>query len=106
MELASPCKLTLLSRRQVKIPVSGINIGPIHKKDIMRANVMMEKGQRKYACILAFDVPVTKEARELAESMGIQIFAADIIYHLFDAFEAYLARVRDCVDAFACCRSL
>ena len=43
--------------------------------------------------ILAFDVPVTKEASELAESTGVRIFTADIIYHLFDQFTAYLAQV-------------
>ncbi len=41
---------------------------------------------KKYACILAFDVPVAKEARELAEEYGVKIFTADIIYHLFDQF--------------------
>ncbi len=43
--------------------------------------------------ILAFDVPVTKEASELAESTGVRVFTADIIYHLFDQFTAYLAQV-------------
>lgn len=52
-----------------------------------------EKGDRKFACILAFDVTVNKEARELAESMGVRIFSADIIYHLFDQFTAYLKQV-------------
>lgn len=28
--------------KQSKIPVSGINIGPINKKDVMRASVMLE----------------------------------------------------------------
>ena len=41
--------------------MSGINIGPVHKKDVLRANVMNEKKCPKYACILAFDVPVNKE---------------------------------------------
>ena len=35
--------LEFLRSPAVKIPVSGISIGPIHKRDIMRANVMMEK---------------------------------------------------------------
>lgn len=41
---------------------------------------------------------VNKEARELAESMGVRIFSADIIYHLFDQFTAYLKQVR-CASA-------
>ena len=32
---------------------------------------------------------VEREAQDLADSMGVKIFTADIIYHLFDAFMAY-----------------
>ncbi|KIJ19788.1 hypothetical protein PAXINDRAFT_160497 [Paxillus involutus ATCC 200175] len=71
-----------------KIPVSGINIGPVYKKDIMRTATMLEKA-KELAVVLAFDVPVDKDAEKLAEEMGIKIFKADIIYHLFDAFTAY-----------------
>ncbi|KAI0829268.1 hypothetical protein BC628DRAFT_1337291 [Trametes gibbosa] len=74
--------------RTSKIPVSGINIGPVHKKDIMRAATMLEKA-KELACILCFDVTVDKDAERLAEEMGIRLFKADIIYHLFDAFTAY-----------------
>ena len=77
----------------VKIPVSGINIGPVHKRDVMRASTMLEKGRKKFAVILAFDVPVTKEAQEQALASGVRIFTADIIYHLFDQFSAYLKHV-------------
>ncbi|KAH9059350.1 P-loop containing nucleoside triphosphate hydrolase protein [Lactarius vividus] len=75
-----------------KIPVSGINIGPVHKKDVMRASTMLEKA-RELACILCFDVPIDKDADRLAEEMGIRLFKADIIYHLFDAFTAYNAEM-------------
>ena len=169
--------LTFLKSDAVQIPVSGINIGPIHKKDVMRASVMLEKvrgrvetslltrlsephysgslpslgdpdsrplsclvcrmcrlhmqrmtstpgkqcisdaspavvqGAKKFAVILAFDVPVTREARDLAESMGVRIFTADIIYHLFDQFTAYLKQVRqrcnlDGLCCMQCCHLL
>ena len=39
--------LSFLDSDDVKIPVSGINIGPVHKKDVLRANVMGEKGAKK-----------------------------------------------------------
>jgi len=71
-----------------KIPVSGINIGPVHKKDVMRAGTMLEKA-KELACILCFDVQVDKDAERMAEEMGIRLFKADIIYHLFDSFTAY-----------------
>lgn len=56
-----------------KIPVSGINIGPVHKKDVMRAGSMLEKA-KELACILCFDVTVDKDAERLAEEMGIRLF--------------------------------
>lgn len=153
-----------------QIPVSSINIGPINKKDVMRANAMIERGYKKFGVILAFDVPgeseagvvgvegggacrqgcqqrapkansrsqqtktaasmcvrdaadrtspilqrigfsfsvltgrlrlrcrcppaVTREAATLAEQLGVRIFTADIIYHLFDQFTAYLKQAR------------
>jgi translation initiation factor 5B len=56
-----------------KIPVSGINIGPVHKRDIMRASTMLEKA-KELACILCFDVTVDRDAERLAEEMGIRLF--------------------------------
>ncbi|GFS24671.1 eukaryotic translation initiation factor 5B-like [Elysia marginata] len=74
--------------RTSEIPYAGISIGPVHKKDIMRASVMLEHDSQ-YAVILAFDVKVEREAQELADTLGVTIFTADIIYHLFDAFIKY-----------------
>ncbi len=42
--------LTFLQSDAVQIPVSGINIGPIHKKDVMRASVMLEKVRIVISC--------------------------------------------------------
>ena len=44
---------------------------------------------RRFAVILCFDVKVDKEIQDLADELGIKIFKADIIYHLFDQFIAY-----------------
>lgn len=68
-----------------KIPYAGISIGPVHKRDIMKASSMLER-DAQWAVILAFDVKVEKEAQEMADSVGVRIFTADIIYHLFDKF--------------------
>ncbi|TPX42479.1 hypothetical protein SeLEV6574_g05583 [Synchytrium endobioticum] len=84
----------LVFLKQMAIPVSGINIGPVFKKDIIRAGVMLEK-KREYAQLLAFDVPVDRDAQELAEEMGVKIFKADIIYHLFDQFTAFMKEVQE-----------
>jgi translation initiation factor 5B len=77
--------------------VSGINIGPVYKRDIMRASTMYvvfkyyvggtaltrrERLERapEFAVALCFDVPVDKDAEKLANDVGLKIFKADIIY--------------------------
>ncbi|XP_023185442.1 eukaryotic translation initiation factor 5B isoform X1 [Xiphophorus maculatus] len=74
--------------RTSKVPYAGINIGPVHKKDVMKASTMLEH-DLQYAVILAFDVKVERESQEMADSLGVRIFSAEIIYHLFDAFTKY-----------------
>ncbi|EDV96178.1 GH15356 [Drosophila grimshawi] len=74
--------------RTSKIPYSAIRIGPVVKRDVMKASTMLEH-EPQYATILAFDVKVEREAQDMAESLGVKIFQADIIYHLFDKFTAY-----------------
>ena len=74
--------------RTSKIPYAGISIGPVHKKDITMASIMLEKDPQ-YAVILAFDVKVERDAQDMADHVGVKIFTADIIYHLFDKFIGY-----------------
>merc|ERR1711962_755306 len=77
-----------------KIPYAGISIGPVHKRDIMKASSMLERDSQ-WAVILAFDVKVEKEAQEMADSVGVRIFTADIIYHLFDKFMNYREELKN-----------
>ncbi|TYZ58991.1 hypothetical protein PybrP1_002143 [[Pythium] brassicae (nom. inval.)] len=76
------------------IPVSCVNLGPVHKKDVMRASVQLEH-QKEFATVLAFDVKVHSDATELAQELGVRVFTADIIYHLFDQFTAYMDNFRE-----------
>lgn len=75
--------------RVSKIPVANISIGPVHKRDVITASTMLEKA-KEYAVMLCFDVKVDKDAHELADQMGVKIFSAEIIYHLFDAFTKHM----------------
>jgi len=68
-----------------KIPVSGVSIGSVKKKDVIIVASMANKG-KEYACILCFDVVLDKETKELAFSMGIKILEAKIIYNLLDLY--------------------
>ncbi|KAI5641914.1 translation-initiation factor 2 domain-containing protein [Phthorimaea operculella] len=74
--------------RTSKIPYSAIRIGPVVKRDVMKASAMLEHDSQ-WAVILAFDVKIERDAQEMADNLGVKIFAADIIYHLFDKFTAY-----------------
>ena len=78
----------------LQIPVSGISIGPVYRKDVMRASIMLER-RPEYAVILAFDVKVAPEAEKLAAELGVTIFTADIIYHLYDKVTAYMAKIKE-----------
>ena len=71
-----------------KIPYSGVNIGPVHKKDVQKAAAMHEHND-EFACILAFDVPVDREVQQFADRENVRIFQANIIYHLEDSFLNY-----------------
>uniref|UniRef100_A0A0N5CYN8 Eukaryotic translation initiation factor 5B n=1 Tax=Thelazia callipaeda TaxID=103827 RepID=A0A0N5CYN8_THECL len=79
--------------RAQKIPYSNFNIGPVHKKDVQKAAVMLER-KEEYACILAFDVRVDREVEQFAANEGVRIFSADIIYHLEDSFLKYREELR------------
>lgn len=74
--------------KDMKIPVMSIGLGPVYKRDVMKAGAMLEKAP-EYAIMLCFDVKIDKEAEQYAEQENIKIFNADIIYHLFDSFTAY-----------------
>ena len=75
-----------------KIPVSNISIGPVYKRDVMQAGVMLEKS-KEYAVMLCFDVKVDRDAQAYADEVGVKIFTADIIYHLFDDFTKHMAQL-------------
>ena len=81
--------LEYLRAHSPPVPVAGVNLGPLHKKDITSASVMLEH-RKEFATVLAFDVKVTPEAAAAAEHLGVRIFTADVIYHLTDQFDAYL----------------
>ncbi|OMJ18052.1 Eukaryotic translation initiation factor 5B, partial [Smittium culicis] len=80
--------------RTSKIPVSGLNIGPVHRKDVFRASAMLDRA-KEFAVMLCFDVKVDKDASDYAEEIGLKVFTADIIYHLFDAFTAYTKEITE-----------
>lgn len=51
---------------QSKIPVCAVNIGPVHKKDVLKCckstTASNERANKEYAVMLAFDVRITPDA--------------------------------------------
>ena len=80
--------------KQSKIPVANIGIGPVFKRDVMMAGTMLEKA-KQYAVMLCFDVKIDKDAQAYADDVGVKIFTADIIYHLFDDFTKHMAQLAE-----------
>lgn len=83
--------------KQMKIPVTCVNIGPIHRKDVLKAckAKATERSKKEFATILAFDVRIMPDAAKFAEEEGIKIFSANIIYHLFDSFTEYVKKCKE-----------
>lgn len=75
------------------IPVAAANIGPIFKRDVMRAALMHEKKRPEFATILSFNVPIEGDAQATADELNVKIFSKEIIYHLFDNFKHHQAQV-------------
>ncbi|ORY25737.1 hypothetical protein BCR39DRAFT_543153 [Naematelia encephala] len=80
--------------QQMKIPVKNFAIGPLFKSHLLKASRMLEVAS-EYAVVLAFDVPIDRDAEQYAKDTGVQIFSSMVIYHLFDAFKVYMHDVTE-----------
>lgn len=78
--------------RDVNIPVGGVALGRLRRKDIVRAAAMSEKIHR---VVLCFNTPVSRDVELLAESSGVVIFSAEIIYHLGTKYDDYVAQLSE-----------
>ncbi|ALU12073.1 translation initiation factor IF-2 [Ignicoccus islandicus DSM 13165] len=76
------------------IPVRMAKVGPVTKRDVMEAMVS-KRMNKEYGVILAFNVKVLPEAKELAEKEDIKIFVHDVIYKLIEDFENWVKELRE-----------
>ena len=81
--------------KEENIPVFDVNIGVVHKMDVKKAALMQQKGKPEFSVILCFDVKVDADAKKEAAKQKVQIFTADIIYHLEDQFKKYMKEVQE-----------
>jgi translation initiation factor aIF-2/yIF-2 len=70
------------------IPVYEVYIGNVMKKHVNKM-IINKTDKKEYSSVLAFNVDIDEEVNDLAKKEGIQIFLAEIIYHLFDQFKKY-----------------
>ena len=84
--------LTLL--KEEKIPVSGAGIGPIFKKDIMRASRALISDKKEYSVILVFNMKVSTEMEQIAKQEGVNILTGEIVYNIVDNFKKYYDNIR------------
>jgi len=86
--------LTKFLKDKAKVPMCGWSLGTIHKKEVMRASVMLEH-KPEYAIILAFNVSISPDAQEYADKEGVQIFSEEIIYQLEERFLDHLELAKE-----------
>ena len=73
--------------REKNIPIGVADVGPISKKDLVRA----ASNPEEFSVILAFNLPASKEA--LPE--GVVVYQENIIYALIDRYEEHLRSLEE-----------
>jgi len=91
------------------ISISGFSVGDIHKIDIIKASSVQNLHKPELSMILAFDVNISKEMQNFANTSNVKIYKAEIIYHLLDYYNKHMEEHRKkmkelnaCVVVFPC----
>lgn len=80
--------------QQRKVPVRAADVGPIVKRDIIEANASGD-GDPLNAVVLGFNVKISPEIEDLAAEYGVEIFMNEVIYRLYDEYNAWLLVKRE-----------
>lgn len=85
--------MTLL--KEEKIPLSGAGIGPVYKKDVMKASRALVTDKKEYSVILVFNMKVSNDMEQIAKKEGVRIFTGEIVYNIVDAYKKYLEEIKE-----------
>ena len=77
-----------------KVPVRMADVGPIVKRDILEAKAAGDTDPLN-AVVLGFNVKVAPDIPDLAAEFGIELFVNDVIYRLFDEYNAWVIVKRE-----------
>ena len=84
--------LTLL--KEEKIPVSGAGIGPVFKKDLIKAGRALINDKKEYSAILVFNMKVSSEMESIAKKEDVHIITGEIVYNIVDNFKKYYSKIK------------
>ena len=75
-----------------EIPIMRAEVGDVASRDVRMAETA-NTPQRQ--AVLAFNVDVLDDARDLAEQEGVEIFEHDVIYRLIEEYEEHVAAIEE-----------
>ncbi|MBD3405759.1 MAG: translation initiation factor IF-2 [Candidatus Lokiarchaeota archaeon] len=71
-----------------KVPVRVADVGPIVKRDVLEAFAAGDTDPIN-AVILAFNVKFAPDIEDLAAEYGVEVFRSEVIYRLYDEYNAW-----------------
>ncbi|WP_436935395.1 translation initiation factor IF-2 [Halovenus marina] len=75
---------------EAEIPVMHAEVGDVAPRDVRMAETADKPHHRS---ILAFNVDVLDDARDLAEETDVRLFEHDVIYRLVESYEEYVEEI-------------
>lgn len=76
------------------VPIRIADVGDVSKRDIIEAAAVKESNPY-YGVVLAFNVKVLPDAQQKAKELDVMIFKSDIIYHLFEDYDAWVKEKKE-----------
>ncbi len=77
-----------------KVPVRAADVGPVVKRDIIEAQASGDTDPLN-AVVLGFNVKLGPDIEDLAAELGVEIFLNQVIYRLYDEYNAWLIVKRE-----------
>ncbi len=74
--------------QRAEIPIRKYEIGPVAKRDVIEASAYNDSLHR---AVLAFNVPILPDAKDVLPSYDTKVFLNDIVYGLIDDYKKWVA---------------
>jgi len=75
--------------RREGVPIRLADVGDVSRRDVTEASVVKEH-EPLYGVVLAFNARILPDAKDEAQNRGVQVFEANIIYHLVDNYMSWM----------------